>query len=190
MINKRLIGIVDESKKYVAVNVMPQWISLIANIAMMAAITSLLASLFMRMADMEDILRTVAIAAAAVILRFACTTGSSRMGYLSSKGVKKTLREKIYRKPLRLGVSYNEHVKTLEVVQIAVEGVDQLETYFGAYLPQFFYVMLAPLTLFVFLCFVNIPSAVVLLVCLSGAFIPYWVFWRLSLIWRWDSYCP
>jgi ABC-type transport system involved in cytochrome bd biosynthesis fused ATPase/permease subunit len=58
-----------------------------------------------------------------------------------------------------------EQVNTSEVVQVAVEGVDQLETYFGAYLPQFFYAMLAPLTLFAFFCFVNVPSAVVLLVC-------------------------
>ena len=87
------------------------------------------------------------------------------MGYLSSKAVKKTLREKIYQKLLRLGASYNEQVKTSEVVQVAVEGVDQLETYFGAYLPQFFYAMLAPLTLFVYLCFVSVPAAVVLLIC-------------------------
>lgn len=46
-----------------------------------------------------------------------------------------------------------------------MEGVDQLETYFGAYLPQFFYAMLAPLTLFIYLCFINVPSAVVLLIC-------------------------
>ena len=87
------------------------------------------------------------------------------MSYLSSKAVKKTLRERIYEKLLRLGASYNEQVKTSEVVQVAVEGVDQLETYFGAYLPQFFYAMLAPLTLFVVLCFVNVPAAIVLLVC-------------------------
>ena len=87
------------------------------------------------------------------------------MSYLSSKAVKKTLRERIYEKLLRLGASYNEQVKTSEVVQVAVEGVDQLETYFGAYLPQFFYAMLAPLTLFAVLCFVNVPSAIVLLVC-------------------------
>jgi ABC-type transport system involved in cytochrome bd biosynthesis fused ATPase/permease subunit len=43
--------------------------------------------------------------------------------------------------------------------------VDQLETYFAAYLPQFFYAMLAPLTLFVYLARVNLPSAVVLLLC-------------------------
>lgn len=75
------------------------------------------------------------------------------------------MREKIYRKLLKLGTSYKEQVKTSEVVQVAVEGVDQLETYFGAYLPQFFYAMLAPLTLFVYLCFINVPSAIVLLIC-------------------------
>ena len=48
---------------------------------------------------------------------------------------------------------------------MAVEGVDQLETYFGSYLPQFFYAMLAPLTLFGVLSFVNFPAALVLFLC-------------------------
>lgn len=165
MINKRLIGTVSESKKYVAGNVALQWCSLAANIALMTSITALLQELFRKAADGKNIVTTAVVAAIAVIIRFVCTTGASRMGYLSSKAVKKTLREKIYRKLLRLGASYKEQVKTSEVVQVAVEGVDQLETYFGAYLPQFFYAMLAPLTLFVYLCFVNVPSAIVLLVC-------------------------
>ena len=165
MINKRLIGTVGESRKYVAGNVAFQWCSLAANIAMMTAITSLLALLQAKTADGDSILVTVAVAAIAVIIRFVCTVGASRMGYLSSRAVKKTLRERIYKKLLCLGASYNQQVKTSEVVQVAVEGVDQLETYFGAYLPQFFYAMLAPLTLFVYLSFVSIPSAVVLLVC-------------------------
>ena len=165
MINKRLIGTVRESKKYVAGNVALQWCSLAANIAMMTSITILLQELFRKAADVGSIVTTAVVAAIAVIIRFVCTTGASRMGYLSSKAVKRTLREKIYQKLLRLGASYKEQVKTSEVVQVAVEGVDQLETYFGAYLPQFFYAMLAPLTLFVYLCFVNVPSAIVLLVC-------------------------
>ena len=107
----------------------------------------------------------VFVAVLAVAIRFICTVFSSYMGYLSSKAVKKILREKIYKKLLQLGSSYQEQVKTSEVVQVSVEGVEQLETYFGAYLPQFFYAMLAPLTLFVYLCFVNVPSAIVLLVC-------------------------
>ncbi|RAQ30799.1 cysteine ABC transporter ATP-binding protein [Hydrogeniiclostridium mannosilyticum] len=165
MINKRLIGTVSESKKYVAGNVLLQWCSLAANIIMMISITRLLAGLYLKAADMKALLTALGIAAAALLIRFFCTIGANRMGYLSSRAVKKTLRELIYRKLLRLGASYNDQVKTSEVVQVAVEGVDQLETYFGAYLPQFFYAMLAPLTLFAVLCFVNIPSAVVLLVC-------------------------
>lgn len=165
MINKRLIGTVSESKKYVAGNVILQWCSLAANIVMMTNITCLLQDLFRKNADSKSITGAAVITLIAVIIRFICTVGVSRMGYLSSKAVKKTLREKIYCKLLRLGTSYSEQVKTSEVVQVAVEGVDQLETYFGAYLPQFFYAMLAPLTLFVYLCFVNVPSAIVLLVC-------------------------
>lgn len=165
MINKRLIGTVSESKKYVAGNVILQWCSLAANIAMMTSITYLLQDLFRKTANTKSIVITAVVTVIAVIIRFICTTGASRMGYLSSKAVKKNLREKIYLKLLKLGTSYNEKVNTSEVVQVAVEGVDQLETYFGAYLPQFFYAMLAPLTLFVYLCFVNVPSAIVLLVC-------------------------
>lgn len=188
MINKRLIGTVSESRKYIAGNVALQWCSLAANIAMMTSITSLLASLQAKTADRDSILATAGVAAIAVIIRCACTVGASRMGYLSSRAVKKTLRERIYKKLLRLGASYHQQVKTSEVVQVAVEGVDQLETYFGAYLPQFFYAMLAPLTLFVYLSFVNLPSAVVLLVCVplipvSIAAVQTWAKKLLSKYW-------
>ena len=165
MINKRLIGAVPESKKYIVGNVALQWCSLCANIAMMSAVTALLAALFAGSMTQSKIVTTAVIALAAVAVRYGCTVGASRMGYLSSKAVKKTLRGAFYDKLLCLGASYSEQVKTSEVVQVAVEGVDQLETYFGAYLPQFFYAMLAPLTLFVVLCFVSVPAAVVLVVC-------------------------
>lgn len=188
MINKRLIGTVSESKKYIAGNVAAQWCSLAANIALMTALTGLLASLFHKTADKNSGFFTAAAAGAAVTVRFVCTLLSSRMGYLSSKTVKKVLREKIYEKLLRLGASYNGQVKTSEVVQVAVEGVEQLETYFGSYLPQFFYAMLAPLTLFACLCFVNVPSAVVLLVCVplipvSIAAVQTWAKKLLSKYW-------
>ncbi len=128
MINKRLIGTVSQSKKYVAGNVVLQWCSLTANIIMMTGITGLLASLYAGTADESGILSAAAVAVLAVGVRFACTVGASRMGYLSSKAVKRILREKIYRKLLRLGTSYREQVKTSEVVQVAVEGVDQLNS--------------------------------------------------------------
>lgn len=191
MINKRLIGTVSESKKYIAGNVALQWCSLAANIGMIGAICRLLERLYRQTAGINDLLLTAAVAIMAVAIRFACNVGAARMGYLSSKAVKKTLRDMIYSKLLQLGASYKEQVQTSEVVQVAVEGVDQLETYFGAYLPQFFYAMLAPLTLFTVLCFVNVSSAIVLLVCvplipISIAAVQTWAKKLLSKYW--DQY--
>ena len=165
MIDKRLIGMVPESKKYVAGNVLMQWISLAANVVLMMSITRFFASLYAKNMTGKDFAVFSVIAIMAVAVRFFCAIGASRMGFLSSKKVKKTLREAIYTKLLKLGAAYKEQIKTSEIVQVAVEGVDQLETYFGAYLPQFFYAMLAPLTLFLVLLRVNIPSAGVLFVC-------------------------
>ena len=188
MIDKRLLGLAPESKKYIAGNVLLQWLSLAANIGLMTAIALLLSGLFTKTAGQRQILLAVLAAAVCVALRFLCTVGASRMSYLSSKTVKKTLREKIYRKLLRLGASYRERVATSEVVQVSVEGVEQLETYFGAYLPQFFYAMLAPLTLFVYLSFVSLPAAIVLLVCVplipvSIAAVQTWAKKLLSKYW-------
>ena len=92
MINKRLIGTVRESKKYIAGNVAAQWISLVANIAMMTALTSLLASLFTKTADTGSMILTAAAAVTAVAVRYLCAVTASRMSFLSSKTVKKTLR--------------------------------------------------------------------------------------------------
>lgn len=189
MMDKRLIGTVKESKKYIAGNVITQWISLIANIAMMTAITVLLSAVFTDNISENLILVTAVTAGLAVIIRAVCSMVSSKMSYLSSKEVKRVLREKIYRKLLKLGASYNEQIKTSEVVQVAVEGVDQLETYFGAYLPQFFYAMLAPLTLFIYICFINVASAIVLLVCVpmipvAIALVQTWAKKLLSRYWN------
>ncbi len=112
-----------------------------------------------------DLALTLLVAVIAISIRLFAVTLSAKMSYLSSKEVKQRLRQMIYEKLLRLGTSYKEQVKTSEVVQVAVEGVDQLETYFGSYLPQFFYAMIAPLTLYIVLCFVSVPCAVVLLIC-------------------------
>ena len=186
MMDKRLINTVNDSKKYIAGNVVCQWVSLAANITMMMAVTRLLMQLYNK--ENTGIASIAAVIFAAVIIRFVCARLSSKFSYLSSKAVKKTLREKIYEKLLRIGLSYKENVQTSEIVQVAVEGVDQLETYFGAYLPQFFYAMIAPLTLFVVLVKVNVLSAVVLLICVplipvSIALVQTWAKKLLSKYW-------
>lgn len=191
MINKRLIGTVKESKKYIAGNVAFQFASLIANIFLMWALTDFMASLFNNSFNQQNLIRTVIISIAALIIEAVCSYGSSKMSWLSGKSVKITLRQKIYEKLLKLGSSYNEKLRTSEVVQVAVEGIDQLESYFGSYLPQFFYAMIAPFTLFIVMSFINFPSAIVLLVCVplipvSIAAVQTWAKKLLSKYW--DQY--
>ena len=187
MVNKRLVNTVSESKKYIFGNVLCQWISLLANILMMYEIAIMLGNL----SDARKMMITLYVSIMALVIRYVCTNISSKLSYLSSKSVKKKLREMIFEKLYRLGSSYKEKVNTSEIVQVAVEGVDQLETYFGSYLPQFFYAMLAPLTLFVVLCFVNVPSAIVLLMCVPLIPITIVVIqkWAKKLLGRyWDQY--
>ncbi len=188
MINKRLIGTVAESKKYIAGNVASQWVSLCSNVVIMGSIANFIGGLAYDKPQTSDIIFLMITIAICVAIRFVCTKISSKMSFLSSKSVKQKLRKMIFEKVLRLGASYNEKVMTSEIVQVSVEGVEQLETYFGAYLPQFFYAMIAPLTLFVVTCFVNVLSAVVLLVCvplipIAIALVQTWAKKLLSKYW-------
>ena len=102
MMNRRLIGAVAESRKYIAGNVAFQWISLAANIVLMAAVALLLQRLYEGAAAARDFARTAAVILCAVAVRFACTVLASRMSYLSARSVKKTLRGQIFRKLLQL----------------------------------------------------------------------------------------
>lgn len=165
MIDKRLMKIVPDSGKYIAFNVIAQWFSLCANIVMISVITTFLSNLFLYDKKEINVAVLALVVLLAIIIRFVCARISTRMSYKSSSTVKKSLREKIYLKLLSLGSSYKDKVRSSELVQFSVEGVDQLETYFGSYLPQFFYAMIAPFTLFIVLLFVNVPSAIILMVC-------------------------
>ena len=162
MINKRLIGMMGDSKRYIAKNVVLQWVALLADIAMIFAVSAFLAGLC---AGQGNLPAALLVLLAALIVRFFCTQGAASASCNASRAVKKTLRAAIYEKLLRLGGSYTQAVPTAEVLQLAGEGVEQLETYFGAYLPQFFYAMLAPVTLFIALAPVSLWATVILMIC-------------------------
>ena len=163
MINKRLINTVKDSKKYIFSNVLCQWVSLLSNFVFVTYLALMIEKLWLK--EQFNIFAYLIYMLISILVRAIMTKLSIRMGYLASKEVKKVLREKIYQKLLSLQGSYKEQINTSELVQIAVEGVDQLEVYFSSYLPQFFYAMLAPLSLFIYLSFIDIKSAIVLFIC-------------------------
>ncbi|ENZ30604.1 MULTISPECIES: ABC transporter ATP-binding protein/permease [Clostridium] len=184
MINKRLIGICSESKKYIALTVLTSWISIICNILIILmvgqfinkvyAVRGLLVNLEIdklstllkfKVSENLSLAGTIAIIAVLLIIRYFSNIMYGKLSYLASASVRVNLRELIYKKLLKLGVGYNKVQSTSTIVQMTVEGVEALEIYFGRYLPQFFYSMLAPITLFVFISFISIKSAVVFIVC-------------------------
>ena len=165
MIKTRLIKLLSHAGKYIVYNVLWQWFALLCQIAVVFSITALLEGAVTGNLQTQDMVRTAAVFAAAALIRFGCDRGAAHASFAASVDVKRILREKIYDKLLRLGASYREQTATSEVVQMAAEGVEQLETYFGRYLPQLFYSLLAPVTLFAVLSFVSLKASVVMLIC-------------------------
>lgn len=166
MIKTRLIEQVPSSKKYIALTVLAQWLKTVANIVMIFILSNLLAQILDGKAfDFKGLLPYLVAIAAIMFVRYLCGYASSQTSFFASSEVKKVLRQKMYKKLTRMGASYSEKVSTSEVLQVFVEGVDQLELYFGKYLPQFFFAMLAPITLFAVLVFVSWKASVVLLIC-------------------------
>lgn len=160
----RLIKLLKGSGKYIIYQIAWQWLSLFAQITIVWQVTQLIDKAWQKSITSSDVLTTIGIVTAGLIVRFICDRLYSRACYLASVDVKRALRVQIYRKVLWLGPSYREQIRTSEIVQMTGEGVEQLETYFGRYLSQFFYALLAPLTLFIVISRISLRTSIVLLV--------------------------
>ena len=165
MINKKLLSFDPAAMRYVWRCVLCQWLSLLCNVAFVWALAGIVGGALGAGLAAGAWPAAFAVCMISIPLRIVCTTRASAMSDKASAGVKRTLRAKIYQKILALGTNYSETVATSEAVMLASEGVEQIDTYFARYLPQLFYSLLAPLTLFVLLAPVHLRSALVLLVC-------------------------
>lgn len=164
MIKKRLLGLLADAKKYVYQQVAWQYLGTASNVAAIYCMACLLESVIQGELSTASLLYVVA-AIVCVCLRFAFDRWSTHASYLASQDVKRILRDQIYAKMLRLGTGYRQQVSTAQLVQLAGDGVEQLESYFGRFLGQFFYSLIGTFSLFVFCSFFSWPAALVLLVC-------------------------
>ncbi|MEE5994186.1 MAG: ABC transporter ATP-binding protein/permease [Oscillospiraceae bacterium] len=166
MFDKRLTELCPESKKFIVGNIIFQWLELFLNAVMILTTANAIQHFYLKEWVFSDLKIPIIIILITVIIRFFTAQFATRMSYLASKIVKQKMRELIYSKLLKLGSKYREQVTTAELVQESVEGVDQLESYFGLYVPQFFYAFIAPITLFFLFGFGGSwATATVLLVC-------------------------
>lgn len=166
MINKRLVAYLKDSKKYIYLQVFFKWIILLAQFNIVYELGYLLDSIVVsKTLDSTILLQSCIQILLMIEVRYIMQKLVSNTSYQASKQVKLTLRKEIFNKCLQLNRQYTAYIETSKLVQLAVEGVDQLETYFGRYLPQFFYSLLAPLTLFILLVRVNFKVSLILLIC-------------------------
>ncbi|HAX73355.1 MAG TPA: cysteine ABC transporter ATP-binding protein [Firmicutes bacterium] len=184
MINKRLIQVCEESKKYMIYTVIASWTGSLCNIGIILLVGQFINKMVskegidafssasvlgvltkVQVTQHLSLLSSILIIACLLVIKFIAHHQYGRNSYKASANARVKLRELLYEKLLRLGMTYQETQKTSAVVQVAIEGIEQLEIYFGRYLPQFFYAMLAPLTLFVVISFISFKAAIVFMLC-------------------------
>ncbi|MFC1215645.1 ABC transporter ATP-binding protein/permease [Pasteurella multocida] len=165
MIDKRLINTVTNSKKWVAKTVLWNWIALIASIVSAVIFALCLEQAFEQTLTLGTLFSYVINLVAALAVRAMAGKMAVKASYQASTHVKHKLRTLIFQKLASMPLNQVNQQSTSSIIQVASEGVEQLEIYFGRYLPQLFYSLLAPLSLFVFLVFFNAPTALILLIC-------------------------
>lgn len=165
MINKRLIQMVPGAEKYIALDVFMQWLGLTADIVFVFCIARCLNDIENALVKVMSIILYGALILLSLVVKYVTAKLTFRFSLKAAAPVKIILRDAIFKKLFALGRSYSDHVLTAKIVQLTVEGVDQLEVYFGSYLPQFFYCMVAPVTLFAVFSFISLRTAIVLFIC-------------------------
>lgn len=165
MIHKRLTRSVPKSKKWILLSALSSWISLLCNTAITFVTVRFIFGLYNSSLDKKTVLVLLFVALTALIIRVIAVRKRSYFSYRAGTEVKRTLRSMLYDKFISLKLNYSQYISMAEVTQIGTDGIEQLDSYFGAYLPQFFFSMAAPVTLFIILAPINFFAALVLFVC-------------------------
>ena len=192
MFDKRLFSLAPGVGRLVAAKVLCQWIGLLSNVLfvvtmvlMLSPALAMVESAFDPMFSMGDsglisrlfvgfgyggfsaktYVGCVLAIVVCAVLRFLMMRAAAYFGAEAAERVKLALREQLFNKMLAIGPSYSQHISTADVVQSAGEGIEQIQSFFELFLPQLFYAILAPVTLFFIVAPINMPTAATLLVC-------------------------
>jgi len=112
----------------------------------------------------EELVMPIIFAALVMLMRGIFEHWRTMTAHETSAIVQKQLRRRLFEKIVSLGPGYTGRQRSGELVLTLVDGVEQLETYFGEYLPQLLISALTPLMIFAFVAFLDFPVAIILLV--------------------------
>ena len=138
MIHKRLTRSVPKSKKWILLSALSSWISLLCNVVITFVTVRFIFALYNSSLDKKTLFVLLSVALAALVVRVISVRKRSYFSYRAGTEVKRTLRSMLYDKFISLKLNYSQYISMAEVTQIGTDGIGQLDSYFGAYLPQFF----------------------------------------------------
>ncbi len=191
MIDKRLLKAMPMTKKYIALNVFLQWLSLLCNILIMSVIAKLISKIFLAAISERELLSDAILLVFLIALRSLFSLLAAKASFKTTTLIKLRFRKLIFEKLFKIKDNYLQFLSSGEITQVTSEGVDQLEIYFASYIPQFFYAMLAPITLFLTILPLDALTALVLFICVP--LIPMTIImiqkWAKRLLSKyWDQY--
>ena len=168
MIDKKLLALLGHNKKYIFYAVGLMIVGLFANLAITASICYAIqyaAEYASSGSNAQGFILPAVIVIIAMAIRYVTSRSIGDLKDTLGRNVKKNLRQKIYDKIIKLGVRTTDNMSMAGLTQLSMEGVEQLDLYYSAYIPQFFYAMIAPIILFIVTVRINWAVALVLLAC-------------------------
>lgn len=168
MIDKKLLALLGPNKKYIFYAVGLMIVGLFANLAITASICYAIqyaAEYASSSSNVQGFILPAVIVIIAMAIRYVTSRSIGGLKDTLGRNVKKDLRQKIYDKIIKLGVRTTDNMSMAGLTQLSMEGVEQLDLYYSAYIPQFFYAMIAPIILFIVTVRINWAVALVLLAC-------------------------
>ncbi len=164
MIDKELLSMLGNNKKYIFYSVSLMILKLVANIGTTAIVCVMLFLLTQHSQAKYYIIFAV-VAGACIFIKYIATLYIEQLKDTLGRSVKKELRQKTYNKIVKLGVNSTDNISMAALTQMSMEGIEQLDLYYSSYIPQFFYAMIAPIILFFITVWIDWRVAVVLIAC-------------------------
>ena len=168
MIDKNLLRLLGDNKKYIFYAVGLMVLGLFANVGITASICWAI-NLTIHYDEYSGgaviFLWPAVCAVVGIVIRYIASRLVGDLKDLLGRKAKKDLRERVYNKIVKLGVRSTDGMSMAGLTQVSMEGVEQLDLYYSTYIPQFFYAMLSPFILFGITVGIEWRVALVLLCC-------------------------
>jgi ATP-binding cassette subfamily C protein CydCD len=162
-LDRRLWGFTRGVRLRIAATVAVGLLQLVFGIARLALLGWLLARVFTG-ASLASLAGPIALTAAVILARAGLEYWRTMLAHRTAALVQAHLRRTIYDHVVALGPAHFTQSRTGDVILSMVEGVQQLEVYFGQYLPQLAVAALTPVVIFAAVAALDLPIALVLLV--------------------------